>query len=213
MKNRRNYYRILHVQPDAPVELIKSSYRTLMHKLKHHPDLGGDHDTAVIINEAYHTLTNAKKRQAYDAKLLAERRTSQRPTHPSPANSQPAHAGSTKRTNQTLPKDEKFDINTPPEQRAMPRVKLGALADFYFEQQPKIKHQGTIIDFSPSGLQIQIEAPVIINSKIQIQCQQLSAKGLISYCKPFGRDRWRIGVILLDTKYRQREGRFFRGDT
>ena len=73
MKNRRNYYRILHVQPDAPVELIKASYRTLMHKMKHHPDLGGDHETAIIINEAYATLTDSKKRKLYDAKLLAER--------------------------------------------------------------------------------------------------------------------------------------------
>ena len=41
MKNRRNYYRILQVQPDAPAEIIRTSYRTLMHKLKMHPDLGG----------------------------------------------------------------------------------------------------------------------------------------------------------------------------
>jgi len=33
MENRRHYYRILHVQPDAPLEVIKSSYRTLMTKL------------------------------------------------------------------------------------------------------------------------------------------------------------------------------------
>ena len=32
MQNRRNYYRILHVQQDAPVEIIKTSYRTLMHR-------------------------------------------------------------------------------------------------------------------------------------------------------------------------------------
>jgi DnaJ-class molecular chaperone len=50
--NRRNYYRILHVQPDAPTEVIKSSYRTLMQRLKMHPDLGGDHSEAALINEA-----------------------------------------------------------------------------------------------------------------------------------------------------------------
>ena len=38
-KNRRNYYRLLHVQPDAPTEVIKSSYRTLMRTLKRHPAL------------------------------------------------------------------------------------------------------------------------------------------------------------------------------
>ncbi|MDH3978043.1 MAG: DnaJ domain-containing protein [Gammaproteobacteria bacterium] len=66
MDNRRNYYRILHVQPDAPLEIIKSSYRTLMQKLKHHPDLGGDHWNAALINEAYRVLTNTELRESYD---------------------------------------------------------------------------------------------------------------------------------------------------
>ena len=37
MKNRRNYYRILHVQPEAPLEIIKASYRGLMTKLNVQP--------------------------------------------------------------------------------------------------------------------------------------------------------------------------------
>jgi len=70
-KNRRNYYRILHVQPDAPVEIIKSSYRTLMQKLKQHPDLGGEHWNATLVNEAYATLSSSTKRASYDEQLLA----------------------------------------------------------------------------------------------------------------------------------------------
>src|SRR5580693_200915 len=66
MKNRRNYYRILQVQPDALAEIIRTSYRTLMHKLKMHPDLGGDHWTAALINEAFSTLSDPGKRAAYD---------------------------------------------------------------------------------------------------------------------------------------------------
>ncbi len=73
MKNKRNYYRILHVQPDAPVELIKMSYRTIMQKLKKHPDLGGDEWDASVINEAYSVLSDKKLRAAYDARLLRER--------------------------------------------------------------------------------------------------------------------------------------------
>jgi DnaJ-class molecular chaperone len=38
---KRNYYEILHVSRDAPAEIIRGSYRTLMQKLGHHPDLGG----------------------------------------------------------------------------------------------------------------------------------------------------------------------------
>ena len=70
MENRRHYYRILRVQPDAPHEVIKSSYRTLMTKLGLHPDLGGDHAEAILINEAYEVLTDPVRRAAYDRDLL-----------------------------------------------------------------------------------------------------------------------------------------------
>lgn len=69
--NRRNYYRILHVQSDAPMEVVKACYRTLMSTLRHHPDLGGDHETAALINEAYATLSDEAKRAAYDAARTA----------------------------------------------------------------------------------------------------------------------------------------------
>ncbi len=66
MKNRRNYYRLLHVQPEGPPGVIKASYRSLMAKLKVHPDLGGDHDAVVLINEAYAALANPDTRRGYD---------------------------------------------------------------------------------------------------------------------------------------------------
>jgi len=65
----RNYYEVLHVRRDAPLEIIRGSYRTLMQRMKHHPDLGGDAATAALINEAYAVLSNAEKRAEYDALL------------------------------------------------------------------------------------------------------------------------------------------------
>lgn len=70
MKNRRNYYRVLHVQPDAPLEIIKSSYRTLLFKLKKHPDLGGDHWESTLLNEAKEVLIDPRKRSKYDQDFL-----------------------------------------------------------------------------------------------------------------------------------------------
>ena len=71
MENRRNYYRILQVQPGAPVEIIRASYRTLMQRLKAHPDLGGDHWNAALINEAYAVLTDPARRAEYDREFQA----------------------------------------------------------------------------------------------------------------------------------------------
>jgi hypothetical protein len=69
MQNRRNYYRILHVQPDAPAEVIRASHRTLMLRLRRHPDLGGDHWNATLLNEAFSTLMDPERRAEYDAAL------------------------------------------------------------------------------------------------------------------------------------------------
>lgn len=70
MNNRRNYYRLLQVQPDAPLEVIRASYRTLMLQLKQHPDLGGEQWNAAILNEAYATLSDRNKRAEYNKTLF-----------------------------------------------------------------------------------------------------------------------------------------------
>ncbi len=65
--NRRNYYRILHVQPDAAAEVIEASYRALMRCL--HPDRGGSSWQAALLNEARAVLTDPVRRAAYDQEL------------------------------------------------------------------------------------------------------------------------------------------------
>lgn len=70
MAERRNFYRILNVQPDAPIEVIRNNYRTLLQKLRLHPDLGGEDQNASLINEAYTILTDPEKRAKYDTVLL-----------------------------------------------------------------------------------------------------------------------------------------------
>ena len=69
MHNKRNFYRILHVQFDAPPAVIKASYRTIMQKLRAHPDLGGEEWNASLINEAQRVLLDPVLRANYDAQL------------------------------------------------------------------------------------------------------------------------------------------------
>lgn len=83
--NRRSYYRLLHVQPDAPAEIVRASYRTLMSTLRAHPDLGGDHERAALLNEAYEVLSDPIRRAAYDAARAPHtRRASSRAEQPRP---------------------------------------------------------------------------------------------------------------------------------
>ena len=63
--------RALHVLPDAPAEVIKASWRTLLGRLRQHPDLGGGHAQAQAVNAAWAVLGSAEHRLAYDQQRQA----------------------------------------------------------------------------------------------------------------------------------------------
>lgn len=61
----KDYYKILGVEKNASQEEIKKAFRKLA--LEHHPDKNGGKDEKFKeINQAYSTLSDAKKRQHYD---------------------------------------------------------------------------------------------------------------------------------------------------
>ena len=60
-----DHYRILKVNENADNETIKKAYRKL--SLRYHPDKNnGKEEEFKKINEAYQTLSDPDKRQAYD---------------------------------------------------------------------------------------------------------------------------------------------------
>lgn len=61
---RMDYYSILGVPRGASEEEIKRAYRKLA--MQHHPDRGGDQIQFQQVQEAYDTLGDPQKRQAYD---------------------------------------------------------------------------------------------------------------------------------------------------
>ena len=61
-----DYYEILQVHPHAHQEVIKHAYHTILRVLQAHPDLGGNHETAVRVNVAYAVLSDPAQRTAYD---------------------------------------------------------------------------------------------------------------------------------------------------
>lgn len=64
--NRKDYYEVLGVQKNATQEDIKKAFHKLAHK--YHPDKkGGDEAKFKEVNEAYHVLSDTKKRAEYDA--------------------------------------------------------------------------------------------------------------------------------------------------
>ena len=68
---RRDYYRLLQVDPAAHPEIVRAAYRTHLRVLGKHPDVGGQGTEASAIIEAYATVSNPERRRAYDMWLRA----------------------------------------------------------------------------------------------------------------------------------------------
>jgi hypothetical protein len=79
---RRDYYRVLQVDPSAHAEVVRAAYRTLLRVLGHHPDLGGKDAEARTIIEAYQTLGKPERRHAYDLWLRSHSAPSSPPSPP-----------------------------------------------------------------------------------------------------------------------------------
>ncbi len=100
--NVPNYYRLLHVHPDAPAAVIKASYRAMMQKMRLHPDLGGDEGVAQQLNIAVATLCHSIKRSEYDALLAAQDGRSQ----PAPGGTPTSDASNTSDTSNSAQADQ-----------------------------------------------------------------------------------------------------------
>jgi len=203
MKNKRNYYRILHVQSDAPQAIIKSSYRTLMHRLKQHPDVGGDHCKAALINEAYAVISDPRKRAEYDRTLLRDNADStvngQRGTapntsvppgnqeHRSVAQESCAFCGAAHRYGRNPHQDAVCGECASPLKwveklmfekscrRMVGRIAKHVQIAFYTAWPQKNGHTGVVQDISPRGMQFVTDKSPKTGTHIKVECETCTA--------------------------------------
>ena len=62
----RNYYRLLGVDPTAPPAVVRAAYRAMMGEVGRHPDRGGGHEGAILLNRAKEILLDPELRAQYD---------------------------------------------------------------------------------------------------------------------------------------------------
>ncbi|VAW71631.1 hypothetical protein MNBD_GAMMA13-1584 [hydrothermal vent metagenome] len=230
MKSKRNYYKILHVQPDAPQAIIKSSYHTLMHKLKQHPDVGGDHQNAVLINEAYAVISDPEKRAKYDNTLVHTKapeaatppRNKVRKYQPMVQNSctfcgtahlhgkTPSHDAVCAECTSPLKSAEKHRLEKS-SRRIVQRIEKHIQVDFYKTWPQKIANVGVMQDVSPRGMKFITDELPDPDAFIKIDCEICTAVARITFydkrADTSGAE-WVIGVEFITILFRETRGSF-----
>ncbi len=226
MENRRNLYRILHVQPDAPEEIIQSSYRTLMMKLRRHPDLGGDHYTATLINEAYAVLSDPARRAAYDEAWKSVAARPREAAEPAPVEPPPApacpfcgaahgfagriHSTATCTTcNSPLAPAVRERLDSG--QRAISRVPRRIGLTYFTGWPGQGPFPGETRDLSLHGLLFVANSALPVTKVIKVDCEPLVALARVVACKDNDqRDwRWLIHAEYVTVRFRRSRGGFF----
>jgi hypothetical protein len=236
MQNRRNYYRILHVQQDAPVEIIKTSYRTLMHRMKMHPDLGGEHWQASLINEAYATLSDPEKRSRYDdtiqmsADELREAGAREQTGADSDAEiEEEIPSGElcpfcrTPHYLESIAQDVRcvscFSPLFPAEQkrheetsrRAVQRMPKNLPVTFYLEWPNAQGLSGLTLDLSLAGMRFITDLKLPVGKILKIDCDACIAVGQVRNCRFASADKhphWQIGVQFITLRFKSSRGGF-----
>ena len=209
--NRRNYYRLLHIQHDAPAEVIKASYRTIMQKLKQHPDLGGDPENASFLNDAYTTLINTKKRVEYDRKQAISKKSGYVYRSQAKTSTQKKHNRSVRYSDfgpaycpfcqvsapgKTLRGDVIANCRVcesplmpvrkisheGDSKRSVKRTSVRGQIQFWSSWPQSIAETGKIQNLSPMGLKFLYVNRLPLNSLIKIDSQGLKAVGRVVSC-------------------------------
>jgi hypothetical protein len=226
-----DYYRILHVQPDAPAAVIHAIYRTLLHRLQTSATFAGEADAA-LIEEAYAVLGDARRRAAYDA----QRRTA-RPAQTSSAAPREVRAvdaesetlvmnaclfcGAPHGLTRRLERDDECGRCQSPlcpaerhrleysGQRMLNRIPKRQRVDIYvaWPQQPLTAEMR---DLSLNGMQFVSAIRLQPNQVVKIECSELHALGRVAHTKPDEEtpDRWSTGIEFLTLRFRQLRGSF-----
>ncbi len=229
MKNRRNYYRTLQVQPDAPAVVIKASYRALMQGAKMHPDLGGDHAQAAFLNEAFAVLSDPARRTQYD-QILARNAPAQRQPTSAAGRTAPAVPGSGQSGcafcaapcnalemerpealcatcgGALFPAVKRLDGIEPGRAAVHIRMKM----PMTFRRSTLLQEllTGTCMDVSLNGMQFLTATEIAIEERVSIDCQFCSAVAVVRNVRPDTSvpRRWRCGVEFLTLHLRHDRG-------
>jgi curved DNA-binding protein CbpA len=240
MSKQKNFYQILHVQPDAPSEVIRSTYRTMMQKMKMHPDLGGSQEDAALINEAYSVLINDDTRAQYDSSLVSINNASVKHS-----NKNQAPQSNHQKTTRVIRPDQcafcefahnhgkhiksdsqcarcgsalfpatkqNFGLNG---NRLINRIEKQWPVSIYLNWSDAQSYIGMTQDVSLNGLQVLSNTYVVNGGVLRLSSHMLDAVAIVVNSRSdhtLLRKRWRLGLEFLTLRFHQAQGTFIKID-
>lgn len=206
-----------------------------MLSLEMHPDRGGDHWDAALINEAYGVLSDSAKRAEYDRSLGASWARTGRSTGDPAASDRPGREPEpeTSRMDETcclfcgsaqpLPQLSLCAVcRSPLTPAGSPHLEAGGCRAArrvasegsvrYFVAWPQTTpEQGRIVDVSPRGLQFESSSPIEVHRIIKLEGPLLDAVSRVATRRE-GRGSFSIGVEFYTVAFHQARGTFLSTD-
>ena len=230
MSGTPDYYRILHVQPDAPTPVIHAIYRTLLNRLQTSATFAGEAD-AGLIEEAYAVLGNAQRRAAYDAQRRAASAQAAPPPREVHAVDEDADTlvmnvclfcGAPHGIQRRLERDDDCGRCGSPlcpaerhrleysGQRMLSRIPKHHPIDIYVTWPQGEPAAAEMRDLSLNGMQFTSVTRLQPNQIVKIICSELHALARVAHTNRDidTADRWITGVEFLTLRFRQIRGSF-----
>lgn len=221
-----DYYRILHVQRDAPAALIEASYRMLAQRAH-----SGDAGNRALLDAAFAILGNADRRLAYDRLLREEELATSSTTTSLRALDSPTESvllnsclfcGTLHGLQRALERDDECGRCDSPlfpaerqrleysGQRMLSRIPKQREIRFYVTWPQAEAFVGEMRDLSLNGMQFVTAVRLQQNQIVKIDCAELHALGRVAHTKLDSEapERWATGIEFLTLRFRQSRGSF-----
>lgn len=217
-----DYYRILHVQPDAPAAIIHASYRTLLQRA-----LGGSRGTEEIalLDEAYAVLGDARRRATYDLERAARADAAQRDPSDETGTFRARSClfcGALHALERKLERDDECAQCLSPlypaerhrleysGQRMLNRIPKRRDVNVWVTWPQDAPIRAEMRDLSLNGMSFASGVRFEPNQIVRIECTELRALGRIAHVErgANGAERFSAGVEFLTLRFRRLRGSF-----
>lgn len=218
-----DYYRVLHVQPDAPIAIIHASYRTLVQRALG-TTRGGDE--VALLDAAYAVIGDPERRASYDLERLA--RGSRAQLHDTgdssgaPGTRNCLFCGAPHGLQRVLERDDECGHCASPlfaaerhrfefsGQRMLRRIPKRHAIDIWVTWPQALPLQGELRDLSLNGMSFASSVLLQLNQVVRIDCSELRALGRVAHTEKDAENRqaFTVGIEFLTLRFRQIRGSF-----